>query len=522
MDRAQRRVSSLAGLSSRAWLTILLTALYAVAVVGMFYSTIATMIETWVSSETFTHGFLIAPISIWLVWRERQNLSTSLIRPQPKALILTVCGGVAWLIAHQVSVNVVQQLALVFIFVTGLWSIVGTAIVYRIGFPLAFLFLAVPMGEELIAPLMTFTADTLELMVRASGIPVYREGTNLSLPTGNWSVVEACSGVRYLIASVTLGLLYAHLTYARIGHKLVFVLASILLPILANSVRAYGIVMIGHLSGMELATGADHLLYGWVFFGLVMILLFWVGGFWREDKPVDASVDALTQVAGVASFRPAIAVLATLAAILVSGIGPAVAASLNGNVSHIAAGPLSAPTPVPGWKLIEDPGWNWQPKQLGADRELDAYYSDAGQPVAVLLRQYLQHSEGGELVPGRQTWRADRVDWKIAGEQTAGVNLVGEVKVDEAILVSSTTRLLVWAWYRIGHQDTANPYAAKMLEAKQKILNQHRDGTRIFVATPVGEDLDAARRVLQEFLTRHYAGMTQALDSPQAGGEPNG
>lgn len=259
---------------------------------------------------------------------------------------------------------------------------------------LAFLFLAVPMGEELIAPLMTFTADTLELMVRASGIPVYREGTNLSLPTGNWSVVEACSGVRYLIASVTLGLLYAHLTYARIGHKLVFVLASILLPILANSVRAYGIVMIGHLSGMELATGADHLLYGWVFFGLVMILLFWVGGFWREDKPVDASVDALTQVAGVASFRPAIAVLATLAAILVSGIGPAVAASLNGNVSHIAAGPLSAPTPVPGWKLIEDPGWNWQPKQLGADRELDAYYSDAGQPVAVLLRQYLQHSEG--------------------------------------------------------------------------------------------------------------------------------
>ena len=95
---------------------------------------------------------------------------------------------------------------------------------------LAFLFLAVPMGEELIAPLMTFTADTLELMVRASGIPVYREGTNLSLPTGNWSVVEACSGVRYLIASVTLGLLYAHLTYARIGHKLVFVLALFCSP----------------------------------------------------------------------------------------------------------------------------------------------------------------------------------------------------------------------------------------------------------------------------------------------------
>ena len=54
-----------------------------------------------------------------------------------------------------------------------------------------------------------------------------------------------------------------------------FVAASILVPIVANWLRAYMIVMIGHLSNNKLAVGVDHIIYGWVFFGIVMLLLFW-------------------------------------------------------------------------------------------------------------------------------------------------------------------------------------------------------------------------------------------------------
>ena len=140
------------------------------------------------------------------------------------------------------------------------------------------------MGDGLNPVLMDFTADTLEALIRMTGIPVYREGTFLSLPSGNWSVVEACSGLRYLIASVTLGLIYAYLTYQSLWRRGLFDLASILVPIAANSLRAYGIVMIGHTSDMTLAVGVDHLIYGWVFFGLVMLLLFWVGSFWQQPN----------------------------------------------------------------------------------------------------------------------------------------------------------------------------------------------------------------------------------------------
>ncbi|UUZ51375.1 exosortase [Massilia sp. B-10] len=116
-----------------------------------------------------------------------------------------------------------------------------------------------------------------------------RNGTHFELPTGNWSVVEACSGVRYLISSVTIGCLYAYLTYRSKLRRAVFIAASIVVPVIANGLRAYMIVMIGHTSNMALATGVDHLIYGWIFFGIVMFIMFWIGSYWRQDTDAESA-----------------------------------------------------------------------------------------------------------------------------------------------------------------------------------------------------------------------------------------
>ena len=100
----------------------------------------------------------------------------------------------------------------------------------------------------------------------------------LSIPRGDFEVAKACSGIRYLIASVSLGTFYAYLTYQSWGRRLLFVSMAIALPILANGLRAYGIVMIAHFTNMKHAVGVDHLIYGWLFFGVLMFVLFWVGG----------------------------------------------------------------------------------------------------------------------------------------------------------------------------------------------------------------------------------------------------
>ena len=119
-------------------------------------------------------------------------------------------------------------------------------------------------------------------------------------------MVEACSGLRYLIASFTLGTLYAYLTYRSLARRLVFIALSLIVPIVANGIRAYLIVMTGHLSDMQLAVGVDHLIYGWVFFGFVMLLLFWIGSFWREDDKANANDGAgpATETEAISNRRP--------------------------------------------------------------------------------------------------------------------------------------------------------------------------------------------------------------------------
>ena len=167
-----------------------------------------------------------------------------------------------------------------------------------LAFPLAFV-LCRTHWRLLLPRMMEWTADFTVLALRASGIPVYREGLQFIIPSGAWSVVEACSGIRYLIASVTAGCLFAYLSYQSMLKRAVFIGVAIVVPLVANWVRAYLIVMLGHLSGNTIATGVDHLIYGWLFFGLVIGVMFLIGARW-----VDPPAPAPSHGAGTKQMRP--------------------------------------------------------------------------------------------------------------------------------------------------------------------------------------------------------------------------
>ena len=210
--------------------------------------------------------------------------------------------------------------------------------------------------------LMEWTADITVLALRLTGIPVYREGQNFNIPSGSWSVVEACSGVRYLIASLVIGTLYAYLTYRSTLRRLVFIGFSILVPVIANWVRAYMIVMIGHLSGNKLAVGVDHLIYGWLFFGVVILLMFWIGARWRDDTPRSRPV---RRAASAGRRAPA----ASPGEFLLVAVMVAVAAMVwplgsrlieRSDAASIPA--LSAPASMGGWRATEGGLTTWQPQ----------------------------------------------------------------------------------------------------------------------------------------------------------------
>lgn len=491
---------------------ILATTVYSLLVGLIFFDTLSSMVAIWWRSQTFAHGFLIPPISLWLTWRLRSRFVPAGLRPQPRTLLLVLAAGLVWLAASLVDVQVIQQLAFVAILVSGLWAIVGTEVARHFAFPLGFLFLAVPMGAGLIPPLMELTADSTEFLLRASGIPVLREGMFLTLPTGNWAVIEECSGVRYLIAATTLGLLYAHLTYHSLVRRLLFVVAVIAMSLLANSMRAYGVVMVGHLSDMRYGVGGDHLIYGWLFFGLIMMLTFWIGGYWQDQPHAFA---APSKSASEPAGTPPALALAVLLTALCAGLGPAVALAMNRSDISTVPLPLSAPGAFGSWmRVTAEDDWRWHPVELRADRKVSQHYSrpDDNREVALYLHQHLQQSQGVELVSSTEPWRPDRKRWRVLAHQPTRVDLGVQVVVDEATLISPRQQLLVWSWYLVGERHTANPYLTKLLEAQQQLVDGRRHGTRIFIATAVGQDPNVARKVLQTFINDYRGAIEQALD----------
>jgi len=478
-------------------------------VVGVFWPTFYSMAEIWERSETFTHGYLIFPISAWLIWRNRAELAQVQSRPDPRGLILLAAAGAGWLLADAGSVNVVAQYAFIFMLIAVVWTLLGWAFVWAAFFPLMFLLFAVPVGEFLIQPLMGVTADFTVALLQATGIPVYREGTFFSIPSGDWSVVEGCSGLRYLIASVTLGVLYAYLTYRSWKRRLLFSIAAIIVPILANSGRAYMIVMIAHLSDMKLALGVDHYIYGWVFFGIVMLLLFWVGSFWREDdQPAPTQPKAVSGPGRARTILPV-----ALAALIVAGLWPAYAGWLK-------ARPLPD---MPDLQVEAQGGWQtgeafttWVPHWVGADRQLRQPYAQAGRNVLLELNYYVTQRQDAELINSQNFMiRQKDPSWSNVGESIATVEIDGLTRqVRQAKLRGSDgQRLLVWQWNLINQQPVVSDHRAKLVLALDRVRMKRDDGLSVLIATSYDEtEVDGAAATLARFVADMEPAIGRTLD----------
>lgn len=511
-----------------------LCAFLLIFIVSIFYQTTFSMVSTWIRSETYTHGFLILPITFWLIWRRREVLSCYQLKANYIALIPLSLAGVVWMLGNLVDVLVVQQLALVAMLILGLWVVIGSRLCKMLMFPLAFLFFAVPMGEGLVPAMMEYTATVTVALVKLTGIPVYRDGLFISLPSGNWSVVEACSGVRYLISSITLGCLFAYINYASYKKRVAFIVVSAIVPLIANGLRAYMIVMLGHLSGMTLAVGVDHLIYGWVFFGVVMLILFTIGSRWRDPEQNfvgtmdDSEIESDISPSGSLTSKHLITSLA--AAIIVISLWPAWVFALN-KFQHIETySEIRLPEVQGNWKIKEEKEWAWTPRIIGSNRKVNQFYTSSQNgtgSIGLHIEQYLEQNQGSEVVNSQNKLFNNQMPyWRITEKNKKQVEFNGhEIEVISAVVKGPRDNLLVWYWYRVGVYHTTNNYIAKLREVKSKLIDSRRDAAIFSVATPIGlgnlaEERAAASKLLQQFVNDMVPKYEVALD--HVVGKPGG
>lgn len=454
------------------------------------------MVSIWSRSDTFAHGYLVLPASLWLIYTRKERYAA--LRPTPSYLammMLAVC-GFGWLVAEMTKVLVVEQFALVGMLVCLIWSVLGNRVAASMLFPLFFLFLMVPFGEDFVPFLMEYTATFVVFMLRLTGISVYREGLHFTLTSGNWSVVEACSGIRYLIASITLGLLYAYLNYASYLKRLIFILATILVPILANGLRAYMIVMIGHVSDMKLATGVDHIIYGWLFFGLVMLLLFYIGSFWQDQASMETIQPETEQILPVDSKKHFS--LTSVLVFLCVVIWPLAAAELHARQSIKASIPAALLQHLSAEASVL-PDWQWEPSFNGVMADEKRFVDDDGQVVGIYLANFGDESQGAELINSQNTLVSNQqTGWQTLENSLITVGLPTRPwSVEEQVIGNNRIHLLVMRWYRLGDVNTANAYYAKWLQLLKRLSGDASPEIMVvlYTETPHGDYRQARQRL---------------------------
>ena len=497
---------------------MLAAGLAAIGVLILYWQTAASIVAIWWRSQTFAHGFVVVPICIWLAWRRRDELAQTPARPWWPGLVAVFFCGALWFVMSQANVLGVKQFALAFMIQASIVTVLGLRVSRILAFPLAFLLFAVPAGEFLIPWLMDWTADFTVAAIRWSGVPVYREGNHFTIPTGTWSIVEACSGIRYVIASLMVGTIYAALGYRSVQRRAGFLAASILVPIVANWLRAYGIVMIGHLSDNRFAVGVDHLIYGWLFFGVVMLLLFWVGSFWQEPPAPTHVQQRMTTDAGTLGMpeRQTHLFVAAAAVILAAGIWKPIEAAVD-RPANPSVPVLAAIIGQGGW--VPSPGTtaNFKPHYLGAASELQQIFRKDGRDVGLYVAFYRAQEKGRELVTSGNVLATPwDLTWTQVATGSESVRWVDRsVMVSRVELSGPDTALEIFRLYWVNGRVTASEYVAKGLIAWSKITGRGDDSALIVIYAPRPPRGKGAGDILREFAATNSSSIEQALAMAQ-------
>ncbi|WP_188688893.1 exosortase A [Bowmanella pacifica] len=446
----------------------------------LFFPTVMATVAIWERSETFAHCFLILPICIYLIRRNWPRLTQQKVAHNYWALLPIFGLLILWLFGSLAQLAAVEQFATFALLPMFYWLVLGNAVCRSMLFALLFWMFSVPEGEFLIPWLQDVTADITVAALRLTDIPVFRDGLYIAVPGGLFEVAVACSGIRYLIASFSLGTLFAYLTYQKWHKRLIFIAFSLLLPIVANGLRAFGIVLIAYMSDMKYATGVDHLVYGWLFFGIVIFVMFSIGNIWRDPERSDVPPQVQsTQALTFKRFTPVIPLLLLcLSAIL---------------YKHSAAN--LKPAGEPAFLMAFD-NWNkesaktWYPvfKNASTVRRLEEGETE------VFFIFYNRNDETAEMINSLNQLYLDSVWSRVSVSAKPGYQVM-------EITNTLGQRRWVAHTYVTAWQQTPNTLEIKLGQALQALLGQVQAGLVVVISAPEEAYADQAEF---EAAARHW------------------
>jgi exosortase len=260
-------------LASIPWTTL---AWFAALLILLFAETVFGMVSEWFNNDEMGHGLFAPLIAGYVIWQERDRVLNVELNPSWFGLLFVVLGFASMIVGIRGADFFIARMGLIVSLVGMIWTLAGTNLLKALWFPLFILLFMIRIPTFLYTkitfPLQLLASSVAENLLTLVGIPVFRDGNILELPSQKLSVVEACSGIRSLMSLSLLSLAYGYAFDSKVWMR--WVLLALAAPI-AIAVNALRVTLTGVMSEIDkaMASGVYHSAEGFLMWGMAVGLL---------------------------------------------------------------------------------------------------------------------------------------------------------------------------------------------------------------------------------------------------------
>jgi exosortase D (VPLPA-CTERM-specific) len=503
------------------------SAILATVLLGYMYAdSLAFLFGRWSGSEDYSHGMFVPLISLFLIWKARNRIAVAGAENSWWGLVVISAGLLLYWIGEFATLYVLQHVSLWMVIVGLIIASIGVRGARPIAFPLAYLLTSIPFPVFLYASLSTqlqLWSSALGVgYLQLVGVTAFHDGNVIDLGPVQLQVIEACSGIRYLLPLTSLALLCAYLFKDRMWKRVVLVLSSIPISIVVNGFRIGMIGMLVEWYGQGAAEGFYHLFEGWLLFmaslGLLileMLMLASIGPkgdqssflnrFTWADQPA-ATIPEVTLQSPNCDRRFRNPAYLCSVALLVPVAFASTLMVERKEVTPPRAMFVDFPMKLEGW--------------LGTSLTLEKQYIDAlrfddyvladfrfddGQPVN-LYAAYYQSQRKGQSAHSPQSCLPGG-GWEISSinsmDLPASSGMVRSLHVNRALIQKDSQKQIVLYWFKQRERILSNEYLVKLFLFWDALSRGRTDGALVRITSLVGpgETEDIVNQRLLRFVS---------------------
>jgi exosortase D (VPLPA-CTERM-specific) len=486
----------------------------------LYFESLVFLFNHWIGSDDYSHGMFVPLISLFLIWQSRRRIAAAGITGSWWGLAIVAAGLLLYLVGELATLYVLQHFSLWIVLVGLVIGAIGIRATRTITFPLGYLLTSIPLPTFLYAGLsskLQLWSSALGVgCLQLVGVTAFREGNVIDLGPVQLQVVEACSGIRYLLPLTSLALLCAYLYKDRMWKRVILVLSSIPISILVNGFRIGMIGVLVEWYGQGASEGFAHLFEGWVLFmaslGLLMLEMWFLAGIGSNGQTVSLQ-DRFTWSADTFEVRGMRSEASTSSPLHTSNLQPQASTRFPGPAYLFSVAlliPVALGSSFLGQRIDVPPdralfvdfpmhieGWSGTSLSLEQqyidalrfdDYVLAEYRQDGSQPVTFYSAYYRSQRKGQSAHSPQSCLPGG--GWEISSIKNLSFapvsGMAQQLHANRAVIEKGNQKQIVLYWFKQRDRILTSEYLVKFYLFWDALLRARTDGALVRIASLVG------------------------------------